>query len=200
QTNAVDVDKHVMTYVEENLKICSRPPNPSESQVERHQRSAQYTLSERWTMENVTHEGSIAAGFSMLTAIPNFDPGVDPEYRLKLNIDKPETAKHQIAEERKAHKRVDNGEVYLVATRFYHLHIQKSDAKIMRNAKLQSTGLLMPEERRPRNDRPEMVTDDIAMERFKKRIRRPLAEHVPVPIHIYYWDPRECLYVAILNM
>ncbi|KAI6034903.1 hepatocellular carcinoma-associated antigen 59-domain-containing protein [Pisolithus orientalis] len=171
QTNTVDVDKHMMAYIEENLMIRSRPPDPSESKSKDASAQDEFTLSERWKIEKkIANEGSVTASMSMLTAIPEVDLGMDT--RLK-NIEETEKAKRQVAEERKEHKKVDNDEEHLVATRFYRPHIkQKSDAEIMRNAKLQAMGLPVPEERRPRNDRPQMATDDIVMERFKKRMRR----------------------------
>ncbi|KAI6152382.1 hepatocellular carcinoma-associated antigen 59-domain-containing protein [Pisolithus tinctorius] len=171
QTNTVDVDKHMMAYIEENLMIRSRPPDPSESKSKDPSAQDEFTLSERWKIEKkIANEGSVTASMSMLTAIPEVDLGMDT--RLK-NIEETEKAKRQVAEERKEHKKVDNDEEHLVATRFYRPHLkQKSDAEIMRNAKLQAMGLPVPEERRPRNDRPQMATDDIVMERFKKRMRR----------------------------
>ncbi|KIO12422.1 hypothetical protein M404DRAFT_993412 [Pisolithus tinctorius Marx 270] len=171
QTNTVDVDKHMMAYIEENLMVRSRPPDPSESKSKDPSAQDEFTLSERWKIEKkVANEGSVTASMSMLTAIPEVDLGMDT--RLK-NIEETEKAKRQVAEERKEHKKVDNDEEHLVATRFYRPHLkQKSDAEIMRNAKLQAMGLPVPEERRPRNDRPQMATDDIVMERFKKRMRR----------------------------
>ncbi|KAI6100179.1 hepatocellular carcinoma-associated antigen 59-domain-containing protein [Pisolithus sp. B1] len=171
QTNAVDVDKHMMAYIEENLKIRSRPPDPSESKSGDADVQDEFTLSERWKIEKkAANEGNVTASMSMLTAIPEVDLGMDT--RLK-NIEETEKAKRQVAEERKEDKKVDNDEEHLVATRFYRPHIkQKSDAEIMRNAKLQAMGLPVPDERRPRHDRPQMATDDIVMERFKKRMRR----------------------------
>lgn len=171
QTNAVDVDKHMMAYIEENLKIRSRPPDPSESGSGDADAQEEFTLSERWKIEKkAANEGNVTASMSMLTAIPEVDLGMDT--RLK-NIEETEKAKRQVAEERKEHKKADNDEEHLVATRFYRPHIkQKSDAEIMRNAKLQAMGLPLPDERRPRNERPQMATDDIVMERFKKRMRR----------------------------
>ncbi|KAI6026000.1 hepatocellular carcinoma-associated antigen 59-domain-containing protein [Pisolithus marmoratus] len=171
QTNAVDVDKHMMAYIEENLKIRSRPPDPSESKSGGAGAQDEFTLSERWkTEKKAANEGSVTASMSMLTAIPEVDLGMDT--RLK-NIEETEKAKRQVAEERKEDKKVDNDEEHLVATRFYRPYVkQKSDAEILRNAKLRAMGLPVPEERRPRNDRPQMATDDIVMERFKKRMRR----------------------------
>ncbi|KAL4076339.1 hepatocellular carcinoma-associated antigen 59-domain-containing protein [Scleroderma yunnanense] len=172
QTNAVDVDKHMMAYIEENLKIRSQPLDTSESSSKDTNAEDEFTLSERWKAEKrAENEGSVTASLSMLTAIPEVDLGMDA--RLK-NIEETEKAKRQVAEERKERKKVvDNDEEHLVATRFYRPYLkQRSDAEIMRNAKLEAMGIAPPEERRHRNDRPQMATDDIVLERFKKRMRR----------------------------
>ncbi|KAG6333311.1 hypothetical protein ID866_5778 [Astraeus odoratus] len=170
QTNAVDVDKHMMAYIEENLKIRSRPVD-SESKSKDANTQDEFALSERWKTERKAQiEGSVTSSVSMLTAIPEVDLGMDA--RLK-NIEDTEKAKRQVAEERRERKRIDNDEEHLVATRFYRPHIrQKSDAEIMRNAKLEAMGLPLQEDRKPRSDRPQMATDDIVLERFKKRMRR----------------------------
>jgi hypothetical protein len=95
------------------------------------------------------------------------------------NIAETEKAKRQVAEERKEHKKANNDEEHLVATRCMYLscHIdmasdslrpvyrphlkQKTDAEIMRDAKLEARGMRPREDRRPRNDRPQMATDEV---------------------------------------
>ncbi|KAH7887355.1 hepatocellular carcinoma-associated antigen 59-domain-containing protein [Phlebopus sp. FC_14] len=191
QTNALDVDKHMMAYIEENLKIRSRPLDPSDSKLKDAHTKDEISLSERWKLEKRTaDEGSVTNSLAMLTAIPEVDLGMDT--RLK-NIEETEKAKRQVAEERKDYKRQYNDEEHLVASRctsilpplftcnwptsfamtVYRPHIkQKSDAEIMRDAKLEAMGLPPQEDRRPRHDRPQMATDEVVMERFKKRMRR----------------------------
>ncbi|KAG1873582.1 hepatocellular carcinoma-associated antigen 59-domain-containing protein [Suillus subalutaceus] len=169
QTNVLDVDKHMMAYIEENLKIRSRPSDPSESKPGTNAQD-QFSLSERWKGEKkAADEGNVTNSMAMLTAIPEVDLGMDA--RLK-NIEETEKAKRQVAEVRKERKR-PNDEEHLVATRFYRPHLkQKSDAEIMRDAKLEAMGLPPQEDRRPRGERPQMATDEVVMERFKKRMRR----------------------------
>jgi len=169
QTNVLDVDKHMMAYIEENLKIRSRPPDPSESEPGANDQN-EFSLPERWKAEKKTaDEGNVTNSMAMLTAIPEVDLGMDA--RLK-NIEDTEKAKRQVAEVRKERKR-PNDEEHLVATRFYRPHLkQKSDAEVMRDAKLEAMGLAPQEDRRPRSDRPQMATDEVVMERFKKRMRR----------------------------
>ncbi|KIJ69789.1 hypothetical protein HYDPIDRAFT_171770 [Hydnomerulius pinastri MD-312] len=170
QTNVLDVDKHMMAYIEENLKIRSGPQDPSGS-GSNDAKTDEFSLSERWKTEKKTaDEGSVTNSLAMLTAIPEVDLGMDT--RLK-NIEETEKAKRQVAEERKERKRVNNDEEHLVASRFYRPHLkQKSDAEIMRDAKLEAMGMPPQQERRSRNDRPQMATDEVVMERFKKRMRR----------------------------
>ncbi|KAG2128978.1 hepatocellular carcinoma-associated antigen 59-domain-containing protein [Suillus clintonianus] len=169
QTNVLDVDKHMMAYIEENLKIRSRPEDPSESKPGANAQD-EFSLSERWKGEKkAADEGNVTNSMAMLTAIPEVDLGMDT--RLK-NIEETEKAKRQVAEVRKERKR-SNDEEHLVATRFYRPHLkQKSDAEIMRDAKLEAMGLPPQEDRRPRGERPQMATDEVVMERFKKRMRR----------------------------
>ncbi|KIO12421.1 hypothetical protein M404DRAFT_19244 [Pisolithus tinctorius Marx 270] len=78
QTNTVDVDKHMMAYIEENLMIRSRPPDPSESKSKDPSAQDEFTLSERWKIEKkIANEGSVTASMSMLTAIPEVDLGME---------------------------------------------------------------------------------------------------------------------------
>ncbi|KAF8326423.1 hepatocellular carcinoma-associated antigen 59-domain-containing protein [Amanita rubescens] len=163
QTNALDVDKHMMAYIEENLKIRSRPREddggnggPDDPQEEL------YKLSE-----------SVTTSMSMLTAIPEVDLGMDA--RLK-NIEETEKAKRVVAEERQERRKaVANDEEHLVATRFYRPNLKaKSDADILRDAKLEAMGL-PPQDDMPKKshyEKPQMATDELVMERFKKRMRK----------------------------
>jgi len=173
QTNALDVDKHMMAYIEENLTVRGRPvdsdkdkPGPIDPQDEL------YRVSERWnTNKKSTDEGSVTNSLSMLTAIPEVDLGMDA--RLK-NIEDTEKAKRVVAEDRKDRIVVNNDEEHLVASRFYRPNIkQKSDADILRDAKLEAMGLPPQEDRRNHSQGgAQMATDEVVMERFKKRMRK----------------------------
>ncbi|KAF9236233.1 hepatocellular carcinoma-associated antigen 59-domain-containing protein [Melanogaster broomeanus] len=171
QTNALDVDKHMMAYIEDNLKIRQRQHEEDASESDPQAANDDFALSERWKIEKKTaDEGSVTNSLAMLTAIPEVDLGMDT--RLK-NIEETEKAKRQVAEERKERKKTSNDEEHLVATRFYRPHLkQKTDAEILRDAKLEARGLPVKEDRKPRDDRPQMATDEVVMERFKKRMRR----------------------------
>ncbi|KAG9317810.1 hepatocellular carcinoma-associated antigen 59-domain-containing protein [Chiua virens] len=173
QTNVLDVDKHMMAYIEENLRV-QRQQQQDGLENSTGDPNDEFTLSERWKIEKkMADEGSVTNSMAMLTAIPEVDLGMDTRLR---NIEETEKAKRQVAEERKERKKVNTDEEHLVATRFAQFirpHVkQKSDVEIMRDAKLEAMGLPPKEERKPRHDKPQMATDEMVMERFKKRMRR----------------------------
>ncbi|KAG1734984.1 hypothetical protein EDB19DRAFT_1896336 [Suillus lakei] len=171
QTNVLDVDKHMMAYIEENLKIRSRPSDPSESKPGENAQD-EFSLSERWKGEKkAADEGNVTNSMAYANCHSRSRSRHGVGARLK-NIEETEKAKRQVAEVRKERKR-PNDEEHLVATRFYRPHLkQKSDAEIMRDAKLEAMGLPPQEDRRPHGERPQMATDEVVMERFKKRMRR----------------------------
>ncbi|CAA7260132.1 unnamed protein product [Cyclocybe aegerita] len=176
QTNALDVDKHMMAYIEENLKVRSRPREESdEEEAAVDPQEALYNIADRWKVEKqkpTTDVGSVTNSMSMLTAIPEVDLGMDT--RLK-NIEETEKAKRVVAEERHDRKKPKNDEEHLVATRFYRPNLRpKSDADILRDAKLEAMGL-PPQDDVPRKssqDKVQAATDELVMERFKKRMRK----------------------------
>ncbi|KAI5119607.1 hypothetical protein M0805_005777 [Coniferiporia weirii] len=175
QTNALDVDKHMMAYIEENMKTrrgvpeddgeeeSSKPVDPQEEL---------YRFPDKYKTRNIKpqEEGSVTNSLSMLTAIPEVDLGMDT--RLK-NIEETEKAKRAVADARKE-KRRNNDEEHLAATRFFKPNLrQKSDADIIRDAKLEAMGL-RPDDYEPRrnHDKNQTATDEMVMERFKKRMRK----------------------------
>ncbi|TFY82757.1 hypothetical protein EWM64_g1250 [Hericium alpestre] len=172
QTNALDVDKHMMAYIEENMKLrrgaqkeADGKPIDEKDEISR--------LSEKYKIERkAMEEGNVTNSMAMLTAIPEVDLGMDA--RLK-NIEDTEKAKLLLNRERKGKKADRNDEEHLVASRFYRPNLRmKSDEDIIRDAKLEAMGL-QPEDHehhRPRHDRPQMATDEMVMERFKKRMRK----------------------------
>ncbi|EMD40433.1 hypothetical protein CERSUDRAFT_148439 [Gelatoporia subvermispora B] len=174
QTNTLDVDKHMMAYIEENMKLRQGAQNESEKDdgpldpyAELFRIADKYKP--RQDSEKEKEEGSVTNSLSMLTAIPEVDLGMDT--RLK-NIEETEKAKRLI-EERKERKKQADDEAHLAATRFYRPNLKtRSDADIIRDAKLEAMGLPPEDHDRPRHDRPQMATDEMVMERFKKRMRK----------------------------
>ncbi|EIW76372.1 hypothetical protein CONPUDRAFT_130968 [Coniophora puteana RWD-64-598 SS2] len=169
QTNTLDVDKHMMEYIEENIKKMRNAPDlsediPADASESEHK-------SDKWNIEKkLAEEGSVTNSMAMLTAIPEVDLGMDA--RLK-NIEETEKAKRIHAEERKEKKRVYNDEEHLAANRFFRPNLrQKTDAEIMRDAQREAMGLPPIQERQRNYERPQMSTDEAVMERFKKRMRK----------------------------
>lgn len=99
QTNALDVDKHMyvitstdperkylhllrMAYIEENLKIRSRPRENSDDEDEGpvDPQEALYRIADRWKVDKqkpAADEGSVTNSLTMLTAIPEVDLGME---------------------------------------------------------------------------------------------------------------------------
>jgi len=167
QTNALDVDKHMMAYIEENMKL--RRGEVAEGDGDDASMDPYAELFEKSKKGKEKEEGSVTNSLAMLTAIPEVDLGMDN--RLK-NIEDTEKAK-RVLNETKGERKPQNPEAHLVATRFYQPNLkQKSDADVMRDAKLEAMGL-RPEDHEPRKHKQSrMATDDVVMERFKKRMRK----------------------------
>ncbi|KAI0258484.1 hepatocellular carcinoma-associated antigen 59-domain-containing protein [Gloeopeniophorella convolvens] len=174
QTNALDVDKHMMSYIEENMKLRRGRGQAGEEGAKAGgstQEDFFNDLDSRYKVERKPgEEGSVTNSLSMLTAIPEVDLGMDT--RLK-NIEETEKAKLILSQDR-AHKRPSNDpEAHLAATRFYRPSLRlKSDADIIRDAKREAMGLPPAPEEEERSRGPQMATDELVMERFKKRMRK----------------------------
>ncbi|KAJ7126417.1 hepatocellular carcinoma-associated antigen 59-domain-containing protein [Mycena crocata] len=176
QTNALDVDKHMMAYIEDNLKVRGRPRDEDDSKTgPADPQEALYRIADRWKVEKqkpTPDDGSVTNSLTMLTAIPEVDLGMDT--RLK-NIEDTEKAKRVVAEGRQEpRKKPNNDEEHLAASRFYRPNLKtKSDADILRDAKLEAMGMPVQEDQpRRTNDGAQMATDEMVMERFKKRMRK----------------------------
>ncbi|PVF96500.1 hypothetical protein CPB86DRAFT_786994 [Serendipita vermifera] len=178
QTNALDVDKHMMAYIEENMKsLKEKQQNKSEetgTKAPERTEEGMLKFGDKYKTHGVElKEGSVTNSLAMLTAIPEVDLGMDARLR---NIEETEKAKRAAAEEKQARaaNRADADEARLAATRFYNPHLrQESDEALMKQAKLQAMGLPAPDKNQRRNsDRPELATDEAVMERFRKRMKR----------------------------
>ncbi|CAE6395076.1 unnamed protein product [Rhizoctonia solani] len=182
QTNKLDVDKHMMKYIEEELEKRRGKPNASgnagnsnssDPYAELFRISEKYKLQKKQELE----EGSVTNSSAMLTAIPEVDLGMDT--RLK-NIEETEKAKRTVSEnfkENRSKPREQNDERHLTATRFFNPRLKvQSDADAMRDAKLEAMGLPPEMDTRgyikERDNRRETATDEQVMERFKKRMRK----------------------------
>jgi hypothetical protein len=66
-----------MAYIEENLKIRSRPSDSSEYKPGENAQD-EFSLSERWKGEKkAADEGNVTNSMAMLTAIPEVDLGME---------------------------------------------------------------------------------------------------------------------------
>ncbi|KAG9015568.1 hypothetical protein FRB94_000173 [Tulasnella sp. JGI-2019a] len=175
QTDKLDVDKHMMAYIEENMKAArgERLQDAQEIEDEPYDPHAQlYHIDERYKIKKqVMEEGSVTSSVAMLTAIPEVDLGIDTRLR---NIEDTEKAKRTVEEEKKARRNdQDEADAISAATRFFRPHHQvTSDAEALKNAKLEAMGMNPVPAPRRQHDRKEMATDEMVMERFKKRMRR----------------------------
>ncbi|TFK25949.1 hypothetical protein FA15DRAFT_667947 [Coprinopsis marcescibilis] len=167
-----------MAYIEENLKVRGKPREEEEDEEKQYdpQDALYRQVADRFKMDKPKaegEEGNVTNSMSMLTAIPEVDLGMDT--RLK-NIEETEKAKRVQAEERYERKKVNADEDHLVATRFYRPNLRaKSDADILRDAKLEAMGLPPQDDHAPHrsnHDRAQVATDEMVMERFKKRMRK----------------------------
>ncbi|KAL0254037.1 hypothetical protein I308_101416 [Cryptococcus tetragattii IND107] len=171
QTNALDVDKHMMAYIESELaKHRGQAAAPTDKPtVEDNDPQAElYRIAEKYQFETkkkkADDEGNVTNSLGMLTSIPEVDLGMDN--RLK-NIEMTEKAKRDMLEQRKqeaaaaaaaAKEAEDPG---YAAARFYRPN-QKSASDIYANyEKRQTTGV----------PRQESATDEQVYERFKKRMK-----------------------------
>jgi len=181
QTNALDVDKHMLLYIEENLDKIRREKKQAvneETQADAEEVKPTKVeddivkFGDKYKTRGVElKEGSLTSSLAMLSAIPEVDLGMEARLR---NIEETEKAKRAAVEEKQSRGRgkKDSDEARLAATRFYNPHLrQESDGTLLKNAKLQALGLSAPE-RRHNHDRPEMATDEAVMERFRKRMKR----------------------------
>ncbi|PCH40895.1 hypothetical protein WOLCODRAFT_162635 [Wolfiporia cocos MD-104 SS10] len=194
QTNALDVDKHMMAYIEENMKLRRGSQEAQKNDAPLDPYAELFNIPDKYKVrqeKKEQDEGSVTNSLAMLTAIPEVDLGMEfvaflrsvmrealnlmmHSTRLK-NIEETEKAKRMISEDRRDRKKQNNDEEHLAAARFYRPNLKaKSDADIIRDAKLEAMGLL-PEEhdyQRPYHERNQTATDELVMERFKKRMRR----------------------------
>ncbi|BGP53606.1 hypothetical protein JCM8202_001473 [Rhodotorula sphaerocarpa] len=191
QTNTVDVDKHMLAYIEAELAKKrganeesedggngeKKPYDPRDElyRVAEKYRFADIDEAEKGKKERDEEEGNVTLSASMLMGIPEVDLGID--IKLK-NIEATEKAKRTLQETRKA-KRDEADE--FAADRFYrHRRNLESDSDALARAKAEAAAAADPSKADPdaelRNARPrggdgrrQLATDEMALSRFKKR-------------------------------
>ncbi|ORY90788.1 hepatocellular carcinoma-associated antigen 59-domain-containing protein [Leucosporidium creatinivorum] len=177
QTNAVDVDKHMMAYIEEELK--KRKGTTGEIDTEKEIRSldprdALYKIAEKYRIEKKPEqeeEGNVALSAAMLSAIPEVDLGID---RKLKNIEETEKAKRALFEQKQAAAAARADEDEFAVDRFYKARRPlESDADALAKARREAAGDHEPSKNKPMGaGRRETATDDQTMARFKQRQRK----------------------------
>ncbi|KAI9024365.1 hepatocellular carcinoma-associated antigen 59-domain-containing protein [Phycomyces nitens] len=155
QTNTLDVDKHMMEYIEAEMR--KRRGDGDEDEEEKKKNGMTdiyeelYHLPERLKVEQKrVEEGNVQLSTQMLTAIPEVDLGIDA--RLK-NIEDTERAKRKLMDEQEGENTKPP---------------KKREPQVPANFEKQ----IRPIETKPRMDRRQMATDEAVAERFKKRMRK----------------------------
>ncbi|WVR05140.1 hypothetical protein IAU60_002152 [Kwoniella sp. DSM 27419] len=176
RTNALDVDKHMMAYIESELvkrrggaaasgESKDDPNEPYDPQADLYKLAEKYRFESKKGAKKEDDEGNVTNSLGMLTSIPEVDLGMDNRLR---NIEMTEKAKRDMMEERKqaaieASMKKPEDEDY-AAARFYRPYQRvASDIYAINEAKRAEAGL---------PPRQENATDEQVYDRFIKRTRR----------------------------
>ncbi|KAF9154426.1 hypothetical protein BG015_000975 [Linnemannia schmuckeri] len=198
QTNALDVDKHMMKYIEDEMKKRRGEAGDGEDTNEQ---SGNYNgdtdildeLGIRKTAPRPEQEGNVQLSTTMLTAIPEVDLGMDARLR---NIEETEKAKRKLFEERSTTSITANERfsqpAYIPSDSERISHHRQNNRNNNNNSNNsnnrnnnynnnQSGGVPNHRFQNYGNNNNHgnkggvgrgMATDDLVMERFKKRTRR----------------------------
>ncbi|KAL1918910.1 uncharacterized protein VTP21DRAFT_2291 [Calcarisporiella thermophila] len=177
QTNTIDVNKHMMEYIEQELRkrrgdqISSTAENGGDKNKPIDPMDLLYHTPEHLKVKSTAiREGNAAISSGMLMAVPEVDLGID--VRLK-NIEATERAKRQLLESDDSGTPDDTDERLLASgefsdpNRFYHAN-KKSRDNGDDDANKGEDGAGAGASRM----RKQMATDDIVMQSYKKRMRR----------------------------
>ncbi|KAI8978086.1 hepatocellular carcinoma-associated antigen 59-domain-containing protein [Pilobolus umbonatus] len=152
QTNTLDVDKHMMDYIETEMRKRKGMSMEEEEEEEKSHKGLVDIYEELYRIPDrlkstpkEESEGNVQLSTQMLTAIPEVDLGIDT--RLK-NIEETEKAKRKLIDD--TQKEEKNGHQSVVRVNF-----EKQ----------------IPKTFKPRLDQKLMATDDQVAARFKKRMR-----------------------------
>ncbi|KAI9287341.1 hepatocellular carcinoma-associated antigen 59-domain-containing protein [Umbelopsis sp. AD052] len=159
QTNTLDVDKHMMAYIEEEMKkrrgegdvVDQTSSEAKESRGYHDIYDELYKIPDHLRVDKKpVVEGNVQLSTQMLTAIPEVDLGMD--VRLQ-NIAATEHAKRALSENQQGGNKQSKNTEYNAPSRF--------------SMPKQTTH----DNNRSRSDKRHTATDDAVMERFKKRMR-----------------------------
>ncbi len=191
ETGTVDVDKHMMAYIEQEMAKRRREAAKASSSSttadigelsstalrnklidpndELFRIAEQYKDLQKKPQITEREEGNVTLSAAMLSSIPEYDLGM--EAKLK-NIEETERAKRKLFEERKAAGKGRAGEddnAYASARFMRSGRLLDSDSTALRNAKLEAQGLAVPPPPQRNEHRQQLASDQIVMDRFKKR-------------------------------
>ncbi|GAA5914102.1 telomere length and silencing 1 family protein [Sporobolomyces salmoneus] len=194
QTNTVDVDKHMMAYIEAELakKRGQDTSSTPASQKPYDPRDELYKVAEKYKFKDVEEklkgklekeeeEGNVTLSTGMLMGIPEVDLGIDAKLK---NIEQTEKAKRSLFESQleQARKAELEREEFAVERFYRHQRPTESDSDALSKARAAVTdgGAMSEAEheeelRKTRitgGGRRELATDQMALERFKKRQRQ----------------------------
>ncbi|GAA6019740.1 hypothetical protein JCM11491_005235 [Sporobolomyces phaffii] len=195
QTNTVDVDKHMMAYIEAELakKRGEDPVALAAAQKPYDPRDELYKVAEKYKFQDVEdkakgklekeeEEGNVTLSTGMLMGIPEVDLGIDTKLK---NIEETEKAKRLLYDSQLelARKAELEREEFAVERFYRHQRPTESDSDALSKARAaaasesgQMTEAEHEEElrktRAAKGGRRELATDEMAMERFKKRQRQ----------------------------
>ncbi|KAI7906810.1 hepatocellular carcinoma-associated antigen 59-domain-containing protein [Cokeromyces recurvatus] len=157
-TNTLDVDKHMMEYIENEMRKRRGGKGVNDEDEDGDEDGDKgfvdiyeelYHIPDRLKTEKKEEEGNVQLSTQMLTAIPEVDLGIDT--RLK-NIEETEKAKRRLIEESQRENETEN--------KLYQDNIPANFEK-------QSVNKF-----RPRLDQNLKATDEQAVARFKRRMRK----------------------------
>ncbi|KAF9955710.1 hypothetical protein BGZ72_003469 [Mortierella alpina] len=188
QTNVLDVDKHMMKYIEEEMKKrrgeTGESEDNSKDQSDRHgDADILDELGIRKTAPKPEQEGNVQLSTTMLTAIPEVDLGMDARLR---NIEETEKAKRKLFETQTTTRINTERPAYVPSDSERISHHQQNRRQNNNNNsnsnnyqdgggsnhRFQNT-YSNPSGNQGRGGAGRgMATDDLVMERFKKRMRR----------------------------
>ncbi|KZT62807.1 hypothetical protein CALCODRAFT_425313 [Calocera cornea HHB12733] len=175
QTGALDVNKHMMEYIEQELQKRRGDTGPAvvEEKTGAYDPYAQlFKVDPKFKTKSRTEEeeGGVATSMAMLTAIPEVDLGMETRLR---NIEETEKAKRQAADRAPVRKPTEEDEG-LAALRFLRrTKEEQSPAIALMNARLEAQGFApTPPTRASQPNKPRTATDDKAVERFKQRMQK----------------------------
>lgn len=171
ETGTVDVDKHMMAYIEAEMSKRRSGGGTTSEEVEKAMARADphdqlYEVAEKYKalqrsikpeQTQDEREGNVALSSAMLTSIPEVDLGIDSRMR---NIEDTERAKRALYEQGKQGRGREEGDAAYANARFMQARPRQGNSD--REYQQRKDG---------EQQRKQLATDQLVMDRFKKRQR-----------------------------